>query len=269
MPEQEIENLQAGQVGSDDSPSGKHGDQSNGQSSESVEVEGLSLNEIPEHVRPMVIERLKALRADHTRKTQEASERMREVDSIRQKAALADLMLQNPQINNLVNGKTSPNGPNGDHDDDAEDEKSIEQLTPEAKGAVEAMLRRFQKRNLAPIFDPVIERFQRFEQKEIAKEWGAVTKEFPEVESRKDKVMAFLTRNPTTADLREAVLASIGPEIIEARLKASQKADLTSRKDAQIQRNGTPGSQTQSVEKPKFKTLGEALKAHLAKNGKS
>lgn len=237
-----------------------HGDQ--GGSAAPETIEGLDVSQIPESVRPAVIDRLKSMRRDYTTKTEAAAAQLREAESLRQKAALADLMLQNPDIAKNLNGKSSDQ-------DDPEDDAAIENLDPRAKRAVNAMLerriRKLRDQELPERFDPVIKRFTAFEQKEIKKEWDAVTREFPEAKGQEAKVLAFCQANPSISDYRTAVMASLGPEILEARSRASAKADLTMRQNAQTVRNGTPASQTQPKDKPRHSRLAEALEAHLAK----
>lgn len=222
-------------------------------------VEGVDLSGVPEAVRAQVVDRLKAMRADHSRKTQEASDRLKEAEALRQKAALADLILQNPALAKNLNGGGQPSS-----DEDDEDEAAIAALQPEAVKGVKALLKRWQKTELAPVYDPHIRRLSAIDRKMIKQEMDSVHREFPEAKGQEAKIAAFCQANPGIDDYRTAVMGALGAEILDARSKAqaAKSADLTMRQNAQTIRNGTPAPQTQPKDKPRFSRLAEAIAAY-------
>lgn len=222
-------------------------------------VEGVDLSGVPEAVRAQVVERLKAMRADHSRKTQEAADQLKEAAALRQKAALADLILQNPSLaQSLRNG-----GQSSSSDEDAEEEAAIAALQPEAVKGVKALLKRWQKTELAPVYDPHIRRLSAIDRKMIKQEMESVHREFPEAKGQEAKIAAFCQANPSIDDYRTAVMGALGAEILEARSKvqSAKSADLAMRQNAQTLRNGTPAQQTQPKDKPRFSRLAEAMAA--------
>lgn len=246
-------------------PLGAQGDQPAQAVREPV-VEGVDLSDVPEELRPRVEARLKEMRADYTRKTQEVSS---ERERLQQEAALGRLVSQNPNILKLLNGGASA-APEPQEDPD--EEAAIQALEPTAVKAVDALLKRKLKefnKQLDQAYSPVVQRFSKWEQRQVRSDWDALVKEFPEAAEHQADVAQYLQANPQVDDLRAAFMSSVGPKILEKRLAATRRNDTAQRRDAQILRDGTPAQQTRPKDEPKPSRLAAAFEQVLKKTGRT
>lgn len=247
-------------------PAGAQGDQP--ASVRETVVEGVDLSDVPDDLRPRVEARLKEMRADYTRKTQDvASERER----LQQEAALGRLVSQNPNILKLLNGGAAA-GSHQEPQDDPDEEAAIQALEPAAVKAVDALMKRKLKefnRQLDSAYAPVVQRFSKWEQRQVRSDWDSIVKEFPEAADHQTEVAQFLQANPQIDDLRAAFMASAGPKIIEKRLAATRRNDTAQRQNAQILRGDTPSQQTRPKDQPKHSRLSAAFEEVMQRKGRT
>lgn len=245
----ETENLRHPATGPADSQTANTGEHHAQDTQEHVEVEQGADESVKGQLR----------QADYTRKMQALAEERRQIESIRQKAAMADLLLANPGLAQNRNGAQASASDQDDGEWTAEDAEAVESLEPKARRAVEAIIRKFKKDKIDREYQPIATRYIKAEDRRIKAEWESLCKEFPEAKEHQAEVVRFLQQNPSIDDLRTGLMAAVGDKIVAAREARSKRSDLLMRQNAQTVQGGTPASQTQPVAKPKFKRLADAL----------